>query len=220
MITSYEEMPVGAYLKLVEIAGADMPEDDANLATLAVLTGLSEEALLDLPLPDFRAKMNAAGFLLVYPRPAQVRDAYELGGVRYIPTRNERQMTAGQYIDFQTWTKEENRWAELLSCLLVPEGHTYNDGYDIEAVQAAIRDGLCILDAIALRAFFLNSSLVSIAALQIYSARKMLRATAKRKERRKQMKKLRTNFTALQRSGAGWRTLTRWLSLPDAVGTR
>ena len=220
MVTRYEEMPVGMYTKLMQIVAQDMPADDANLATLAVLTGKSEEALLDEPLTEFRAQMDAAGFLLVLPRPAQVRDTYELRGVRYHPTPGERKMTAGQYIDFQTYTKEEDRWAELLSCLLVPEGHTYNDGYDIEAVQAAIRDELCILDAIALRAFFLNSSLASTGAFQLYSARKMLRATEDRKAMRKKMKALRLSLRALLRSGAGWRTLTQWLKLPDALGTR
>lgn len=220
MVTRYEDMPVGMYQKLAKIVGEGMPEDDANLATLAVLSGMSEEQLLDLPLPEFRAKMDAAGFLLVYPHPAQVRDTYELRGVRYHPTPGERKMTAGQYIDFQTYAKEDDRWAELLSCLLVPEGHTYNDGYDIEAVQAAIRDELCILDAIALRAFFLNSSLALTGVFQLYSARKMLRATEGRKAMRKKKKALRQNLRALLRSGAGWRTLTQWLKLPDALGTR
>ena len=222
MVTRYEDMPVGMYLELLKIAGGDMPEDDKNVAVLAVLTGEKEEALLDLPLPDFREKMDAAGFLLVLPHPAEVRKAYELGGVRYIPTTSDRKMTAGQYIDFQTWSSQgDDKWPEVLSCLLVPEGHTYNDGgYDIEEVQGAIRAELCILDAIALRAFFLSSSLALTGSSQLFSAKKMLRATKGRKAARREAKKMKASLRGLLRSGAGWRILTRWLSLPDVLGSR
>ena len=65
-------------------------------------------------------------------------------------------LTAGQYIDFQTYTKagHEDHIVEILSVVLVPKGHRYGDGYEFADVQAAIRQHLCVSDALAVLAFF------------------------------------------------------------------
>lgn len=222
MITSYEQMPVGIYERLMAIAtDKDLDTNAANLATVAVLTGRTEGELLDEPLDEWRRQVDAAAFLLVYPRAAKVRDTYELGGVRYRATLQDRRMTAGQYIDFQEYLKSGgDRWAEVMSVLLVPEGRTYGSGYDVADVQAAVREHLCILDAIALRAFFLTSSAASATA-SLPSLDKALRKMGTtRTARRTELRRIRKEAELLRRSGAGFQTLTRWLNLPDATGTR
>lgn len=220
MITSYDDMPVGVYEKLTAIVDEKMPEDAERLAVLSVLTGKSEDELLDEPLGKFRKQMDAAGFLLVLPRPAEVRKIYKLDGVRYVPTLREDKMTAGQYIDFQTYAGQKgDQWAGILSCILVPEGKTYNDGYDIGDVQKAVRDHLCILDAIALRAFFLNSSaLLTAATARCSLLTQMRKAGAPLAEREKLKAKMLRVEAALRADGGGFRALTAWLKLPDALG--
>lgn len=222
MITSYERMPVGIYERLQAIAeDKELDVNAANLATVAVLTGKSEAALLDEPLGKWRQQIDAAGFLLVLPHPAKVRKVYRLGLRRYRPTLEARKMTAGQYIDFQEYAKEGGeRWVEVLSVLLVPEGKTYGNGYDIAEVQEAIRQHLCILDAIALRAFFLTSSAALDSDTRRSLAAAMRQTGTPRRERRAKMRTIRQAEKALRSAGAGWRTLTQWLNLPDALGTK
>lgn len=222
MITSYNDMPVGVYEKIAAVLAQDLPDDDQRLALLAALTGKTEDALLDEPLPAFREQMEAAGFLLTYPKPAKLRQRYTLRGCSYLPTTREDKMSAGQYIDFQTYAAQKgDNWAGVLSCILVPEGHAYNDGYDLGGVQDAIRAELCILDAIALRAFFLSSSALSTAATARSSALRHAKAAGMPVNLRLKMKAAMLKVEARSRNaGGGFRALTAWLRLPEALGTR
>lgn len=222
MITSYEDMPVGVYEKIMDaISDKASSDNDKTLALIAALTGKSIDDLLDEPLEDFRKQNDAASFVLVYPVPHKVRDTYTLRGQTYRATLLERKMTAGQYIDFNELARQEgadNRWAALLSVILVPDGHTYGSGYDVAEVQEAIREELCILDAIALRAFFLTSSATSAADTLPYLERMMKKMGAKKLTRREIAKIVQQQTRDLRLAGAGFPALMRWLKLPDAVG--
>lgn len=220
MITSYEQMPVGVYERIMaalEDSGAS--DNDKQLELLSALTGLSVDALLDEPLGDFAQQNEAAAFVLVYPQPHAVRDAYTLRGVRYLPTLKRERMTAGQFIDWNEIAGQKDggrRWSQLLSVVLVPEGKTYGSGYDIGEVQEAIAAELCVLDAVALRAFFLTLCAASLTDT-LPSLERMMSKTGM-KERRKMRRQMRKAAADLRTSGGGFRALMRYLELPDAVG--
>lgn len=221
MITSYEQMPVGVYERIMaalEDSGAS--DNDKQLELLSALTGLSVDALLDEPLGDFAQQNEAAAFVLVYPQPHAVRDAYTLRGVRYLPTLKRERMTAGQFIDWNEIAGQKDggrRWAQLLSVVLVPEGKTYGSGYDIGEVQEAIAAELCVLDAVALRAFFLTLCAASLTDT-LPSLERMMSKTGSRRERRQMRRQMRRAAADLRTSGGGFRALMRYLELPDAVG--
>lgn len=221
MITSYEQMPVGVYERIMaalEDSGAS--DNDKQLELLSALTGLSVDALLDEPLGDFAQQNEAAAFVLVYPQPHAVRDAYTLRGVRYLPTLKRERMTAGQFIDWNEIAGQKDggrRWSQLLSVVLVPEGKTYGSGYDIGEVQEAIAAELCVLDAVALRAFFLTLCAASLTDT-LPSLERMMSKTGSRRERRQMRRQMRKAAADLRTSGGGFRALMRYLELPDAVG--
>ena len=221
MITSYEQMPVGVYERIMaalEDSGAS--DNDKQLELLSALTGLSVDALLDEPLGDFAQQNEAAAFVLVYPQPHAVREAYTLRGVRYLPTLKRERMTAGQFIDWNEIAGQKDggrRWSQLLSVVLVPEGKTYGSGYDIGEVQEAIAAELCVLDAVALRAFSLTLCAASLTDT-LPSLERMMSKTGSRRERRQMRRQMRRAAADLQTSGGGFRALMRYLELPDAVG--
>ena len=221
MITSYEQMPVGVYERIMaalEDSGAS--DNDKQLELLSALTGLSVDALLDEPLGDFAQQNEAAAFVLVYPQPHAVREAYTLRGVRYLPTLKRERMTAGQFIDWNEIAGQKDggrRWSQLLSVVLVPEGKTYGSGYDIGEVQEAIAAELCVLDAVALRAFFLTLCAASLTDT-LPSLERMMSKTGSRRERRQMRRQMRRVAADLRTSGGGFRALMRYLELPDAVG--
>lgn len=221
MITSYEQMPVGVYERIMaalEDSGAS--DNDKQLELLSALTGLSVDALLDEPLGDFAQQNEAAAFVLVYPQPHAVREAYTLRGVRYLPTLKRERMTAGQFIDWNEIAGQKDggrRWSQLLSVVLVPEGKTYGSGYDIGEVQEAIAAELCVLDAVALRAFFLTLCAASLTDT-LPSLERMMSKTGSRRERRQMRRQMRKAAADLRTSGGGFRALMRYLELPDAVG--
>lgn len=221
MITSYEQMPVGAYCKIMAAIGdKEASDSEKHIALLSALTGLTADQILDEPLEDFAEQTDAAGFVLVYPEPHAIRDTYTLRGVAYHPTTERRKMTAGQFIDWNEIAGNgvEDKWAELLACILVPEGKTYGNGYDIAEVAEAIRAELCILDGIALRAFFLTLCAGCVTDTLPSLERAMRRTGSSRRERRRMRRESRRLAAVLAHAGAGWQTLTRWLKLPDAAG--
>ena len=222
MITSYEQMPVGVYCKMREAMREDA-EDARLVGLVAALAGMPRDAVLDEPLADFTEQVSRASFVLEYPRAAAVRKEYELRGRKYKATLRREDITAGQFIDWQELAKREgaeDSWAEFLSVILVPVGHRYGEGYDIGEVQEAIRAELCILDAVALRAFFLVASGPSLtSSLRCLAA--MMRKMGSRKAARREYKRvIREARKDLAASGGGFPALMRWLRLPDAIGTR
>lgn len=161
MIENYDALTVGKYEE-IERVQREYGEDDVNgrnLAILLILADISTDELLDMKVPAFRAMMDRAAFLRRPLRPAPVLKHYKLGDMTLRPVADIEKMTTAQYIDFQTFAKApDGRIAELLSCFLLPDGHRYNDGYDIREVQGAIRALLPITAAHGLLAFFFRKS--------------------------------------------------------------
>ena len=159
IIDSYDKLPLGVYLDIVALVeDTDLEEDDRQLSIIALLTGEDEDTLLKLPILDFRRLAEKARFLEEQvPRPAAVPKVIRLGGIDLVPTTKVTKITTAQFVDYQTFAKEgHKRLVEQLSCFLIPSGCEYNEGYDIEDVQTAIRDNLTVTQAQGLAAFFFS----------------------------------------------------------------
>ena len=96
-------------------------------------------------------------FLTKKPRPTIAKRSYDLGGRKYITTFNMQNISTAQYIDFQQMADKSGEMpAEFLSIILVPEGHKYNEGYEMEEVVNDIKFHMNVEDALGLTAFFLR----------------------------------------------------------------
>ena len=66
----------------------------------------------------------------------KLKETYYLNGKKYRSNINLTKVTTSQFIDFTNYAKEENqRFEKLLSVFVIPDGHQYNDGYNIKEVQ-------------------------------------------------------------------------------------
>lgn len=202
MIDCYDKLTLAAWAQLAALEKRDFEEDiDRQVAVLAILTGKSEAELLNLPLPEYMALVPKADFLFSEPQPSKLIKLrvkhIDIGGMKLIPTTDLRKLTTAQYIDFQTLLKQGADLQRLLTCFLVPEGKTYNEGYDIEGLNTMLGDTLSVPDAIALRAFFLRKLNDSMD--YILTSCKWAIAMAPRKVR----KAMRERWTDLQNGGDG-----------------
>lgn len=161
IIDNYRDLPFGKYEEIVRLCETEMTDLDRKVAVISVLTGKTEDEVLKLPLDTFTRYSAATKFLEAEcPEnliPA-VAKSYPVGGFVLVPVTDMREVTAAQYIDFQTFAPQgDAALVELLSVVLIPDDAPgYNDGYDIAAVQTAIRADLSVNDALALAAFFLS----------------------------------------------------------------
>lgn len=161
IIDNYADLTVGKYSEILRANEGDADEIDKQVATIAILADTTEDDLLSLPLGEYAELAARASFLQGEDKCSHaVAKSYTLGGLELIPVADAAKITAGQFIDFQTLTRDagwDKHLAEVLSCLLVPKGKTYGTGYDLADVQAAIRAHLSVTDALSLLGFFFGS---------------------------------------------------------------
>ena len=159
MIDTFAALPVGTWLDILAAQEANPDPVDRQVATLSLLTGLPIKKILALPIAEYSTLARRAEFLATAPvRLPRAAKTYKVGEWTLRVQGDLREITAAQYIDFQTFAPQGDKaLVELLSVVLIPDDAPgYNDGYDIAAVQTAIRADLSVNDALALAAFFLS----------------------------------------------------------------
>lgn len=221
MIDSYDKLPLGRYLDLCAIDPA-LPDIDRQVAMVSVLSGIPEDDLLNMPVPDYSALAVKTAFLGEEPPEPKERimREYRLGDLTLVPVTDVRRMTTAQFIDFQTYVREpDGHEADILTVFLVPKGKRYNDGYDVADVRAAILEHLSVTLAQDLRAFFFGKCRTYALAILTYSGWRT-RRIRDRETRKAMLDRIAEARTSLRAAGDGFATLTRYPRPADAAGMR
>jgi hypothetical protein len=108
----------------------------------------------DVPVSDY-LRMSAALNKQLEPNVQKLETEYTLGGVQYIVQLDPGLFTTAQYTDLTNYIKAQSGYADQLSCLLVPTGHKYNDGYQLEAAKENMGE-MPISNAMAVARFFVQ----------------------------------------------------------------
>lgn len=221
MIASFDKLPFAMYQRIMDMVGKITDNDEATITLISILSGESEEYLLDLPLDEFAHYAKAAGFILERPTLPKVKTKYKIGKYTLIPTITTDKMTAGQYMDFQTYAKQgaDTHSIELISCLLIPEGCKYNNGYDMADLHRTLKAELMTLDGMALISFFTARCAKSMRDTLISLVRQPL-PTPMPREQRRTMRRVRRRLVRSLRGGDGFQFLMPWRRLTDALGKR
>lgn len=223
MIDNYNDLPIGKYIEITRIVRDDtLPEVDRQVRMLSILSGRTEDDILNAPVTDFAELSRTARFLERPPETKpEARDIYEAGAFRLVAVRDARKMTAAQYIDFQTFGRDAgNNIVEMLSCLLVPEGMRYNDGYDVLEVQAAIREHMDCVSALGVYAFFFESLRTSMRGILISCRRQARKAGMAPEKMRELNARISEAMRLLRPAGGGSRASTGSRRRAGASGTR
>ena len=128
---SWAQLPIGKYERIKEIIRDGVENSDVEI--LAVLCDCDVNELLNAPVGVVRSLLEEGKFLL---KGLNVKDRLKnkyitIDGVKYVVHTDFRDITTAQYIDFQTFYKDyEKNYCNVLATFIIPEGHTYNDGYD------------------------------------------------------------------------------------------
>lgn len=88
----------------------------------------------NMPINEFAKYNKALDFLNNEVPVVNLKDKYTINGTTYNSNFNLTTITAAQFIDYQNYTGT-NKWEDFLSVFFIPEGHTYNDGYDVKKVK-------------------------------------------------------------------------------------
>lgn len=212
IIDSFSRLPLGSWLDILKIQDDPALDDvDRQAETIAVLTGLTAHEVLDLPIAEYTVLARKARFLGEVPEKLpRAAPSYRLGDLMLKVQGDLMKITTAQYVDFKTFAPQrEAALPQVLSVVLVPDGHKYNDGsYDIAKVQAAIRDGITVEQALSLFAFFLGKLTALIRSTRSYLHRlaRKERDPEKRAILEEKAAMLRTAVDYLTGAGDGSRT--------------
>lgn len=183
----WNEMTLGLWQEEQEILrDKDTDTVDKNVRLVALMYGISEDEAYNTELNEFSQMLDGIGWLAQLPNVPGVAPAYNLNGHPYIVTLNPSKVTTAQYIDFKSFNPDDPSQIHLiLSTVMIPSGHSYNDGYEIEDVQKDILEYLRVPHALAIvRFFFQYYKRLTLSSLQ--SLKKALRKEARRtKDREK-----------------------------------
>ena len=202
IIDNYRNLPVGKWLEILELSKDENVDAlEQQVKTIAILTGLTEDEVLDLPIMEYKSLAAKTKFLEKdYDGKLQIAKSYGLNGMELIPVKDFNKITTAQYVDYQTFSKEGDMYlVQTLSTLLVPKGKKYNDGYDMDAVQRAIRDNLSVADVVSLYAFFLTKWVKSIKDSQTYLDKEIKKIPNKemREKLMKQVQEMRSKINGV-----------------------
>ena len=126
------------YRQLLDIREAANIEDESE-RVYAIMEAVFGESVLDLDLKDFALKCKEIEFLQKeIPNDLHVKDI-KVNGREYYFDGLLGNITTAQYIDFQNYQKNNDEY-KTFSVFIIPKGHKYNDGYDMDQVFNDILD--------------------------------------------------------------------------------
>ena len=181
---SWESLTWNEYEQLEQILNADIPTDYKTVHIVSVLSGLSVDEIEALPISQFQKFLPALDFLNTEPETHHHKFEYTINGREYEFKGKIDEITTAQYIDYRSYMeKEQKDVIELMSAFMIPKGHEYNDGYDMDVVKNDIKD-MCWLDIRACTFFFR----IQLAAYILILKSSLVKSMKKTKKNRKQKK--------------------------------
>ena len=165
----------------------ELLEEPDEYTTYNIIDLLYSVDSVNLPLTELKKYNNALEFLNKEVPVVNIKPQYKINGVVYNSNFNLTQVTATQFIDYQNYIGTEH-FEDYLSVFFIPEGHKYNDGYDIDKVKKDLLE----LDFPTVKsvAFFFTIFLAKLQNSFLSYLKKDLRKMKMEKEKRKEIEEL------------------------------
>ncbi len=171
----------------------EIEDDLEKIISLAEL--VLGDSVTELPLQEFNEQIKRLEFLKSEIPTSVPPKHIEVKGKKYDVTSLLGNISTAQYIDFMKYA-EDNDTAKMLSVFVVPEGHKYNDGYDIFEVIKDMED-LPIPVANSITSFFTAQLARFIEIFRSSSIKKVKRSKTLSKEEKMRIIKLIQNSVDL-----------------------
>lgn len=173
---AWKDVSIAQYKKIAALE----TNEDWQWNALAILNGTTYEDILNRPLNETMALSRdfnkwALNSPIIHP----VKKKYEINGKTYEFMGYPDKISTAVYIDFYNTGREIPKdITDMLSLVLIPEGHKYNDGYDMDEVKDDIENHFNIEDALSVCDFFTSLSQVLLRQA-LRQAKKMLKKARK-----------------------------------------
>ena len=174
MKKSWRDVTIYEYFNLVDrLSEEGLTEYEREVILVSFVTGVNEDKVWDMTIGEFKANQLNTAFMKEFnvERDCNFK-TISIDGEKYDVCTDLHNFTVAQYIDFQTFYAQRkdnaNILASLLACFIIPRGHGYAEGYDVNDLKLKIINGLAILTAEELLFFFLKRYLLLMRATANY----------------------------------------------------
>lgn len=162
---TWDDITINLYRQIGEIC-TDNETDDVtkDVELIGLLFGIDEKEIWDMAVEEVAQYKGAMNFLTtpVGKTPRKI-DKVNIRDTVYEVCTDLQKFTYSQFVDFQSyWAKGDDNITDVMSVLLVPEGHKYGSGYDIKQLKKDIDENMSIATATSVAAFFLTSLVKSL----------------------------------------------------------
>lgn len=178
----WNNITIKKYLKIQDILTDENMPDEEKIIQMANV--IYEEDITELTVPEFNQKIKALDFVKEAPKKEKLLKSYTINGTKYNSNADIQNVQANQFIDFQNYAKKEDTIG-CISCFFIPDGHKYNDGYDMLKTKEDIGE-LPITVANGL-AFFFKEQYVTLLVLSNRSSLRKMKEMGMDKEKLEQM---------------------------------
>lgn len=163
----WDDITLSKYDEIQKIVNDNNRDEiEKNVGLIAALTDEDEDKIWDLTLPELNALADKIEWINNFKFDKKKKfKSIVLNKVKYDFTQSIDKLSVAQYVDFQmTFTDDLNPTVitNLLSIFIVPRGHKYNEGYDIEELKDIIYNSISLPTAQSMLFFFIKKSLCLI----------------------------------------------------------
>lgn len=179
---SWSQISIGDYEKITAIfKDESLSGAEKDIALLAILCEVPEDEIWKMNVEqvrDLRTDLLWLNRDFDYPKTFNFKKI-KVGDWECKVEPDITKMTYAQFVDLQNYSKEKDEYgqpkmkAEVLSVFFIPVGHKYGDGYDVVALQQAIRENVSVLTCNSCCFFFTQRCLSSLDNLAICLASKL-----------------------------------------------
>lgn len=185
MINNYKDLTIAKYQELYSVDWENMEEIDRQVTIISILSDKTEDEVLALPLAEYSKMAAQTEFLAKEPNVKnRTPNKVKINGKEYEVLKDVKDMTAGQYIDYQQYLSLNDitkYLPYLLSCFIIPKGKKYGE-YNVDVVINDIRNNMSVEEALNIAGFFMKKFRTSIEGMLLYLGWKMKMTKRKAKD--------------------------------------
>ena len=135
--TLLNDITVSEYLKFIEVNKEDADEEFLIHKTISIFCGISMKEVLTIDAQE--AQDIALEIYAVLNQRVDFVDRFELNGVKYGFIPNLEDLSLGEYIDLETYLKEQKNLHKVAAVMYRPIVKEYKELYDIEGYNSDLK---------------------------------------------------------------------------------
>lgn len=199
--TSWNDVTLEQFEKLQQL-NIDNPEAEQKI--IAILTNKTVDEIYDLPYHVYYELLLKTDFLKTEPEKYSPAPKITIDDITFDVTLSPQTMTAGQFLDYKTLIGMDDidkKLARLMMCFMIPEGHSYNDGYNTEEIIDILYKNMSVVEVTAYSNFFMILYQAYSKALVEFSIRELKKDKKMKRDKKKFLVERLNEVKALMNNG-------------------